>query len=365
MNSSSVNFNAFVGRQIAAARKAEKVTQDELSAKLGFKDRQILSNLEKGIRKAKPNELEVIIETLNRPLEYFSDPYQLPANQLFSWRATSEEKSRECEPAARGLISSYRRFAQLTDEKLSPILPRLALTPDSSYEDALEIADTLSSFLGITNLPGHQRAEAACKKLKVEIFHMNFPDEVSGSSVLFDDFAALFINRNHPEGRRNFSLAHELFHVLTWDTFRPEHFAPEEVEKANKRSEQLANKFASALIIPENEALGRWNQFDGSHLKEWIEDTAEDLHASPPALFWRLVNLNKLKPDDYPEELHAPLSDTKIKPPPYSETFVRMMKQVFESGLVSVRKTTKTLECTFEDLEEVFSAYQMETPFEL
>ncbi len=365
MEALKANQRAFIGKQIATARKAKNITQDELSCALGFKDRQILSNIEKGIRAVKPEELGVIMQTLDQPLDYFTDPYQLPADQLFSWRADSKEASKQCEPKARGTVSSYRRFAQITGEGLTPIIPRLSLPPKPSFEDAINIAEQLSSFLNLDKKPGYERAETACERLKIEIFYVDMPNEVSGSSVLLDNFCALFINRNHTLGRRNFSLAHELFHVLTWDTIRPEHFAPEDEGKAHKRSEQLANKFASALLIPFNDVSTRWNDFDGSNLKEWLEDMARKFHVSAPALFWRLVNLGELKPNDYPENLHAPYSDDNPAPPAYSEKFVRMMKQVFESGDVSVRKVAKSLDCTFECLTEVFASHHMEAPFEL
>jgi Zn-dependent peptidase ImmA (M78 family)/transcriptional regulator with XRE-family HTH domain len=365
MTETSHDLNRFIGGQIAAARKTAKITQDELSETLGFKDRQILSNLEKGIRKAKPEELVVVMEVLNKPIEYFTDPYQLPANQLFSWRAKTEEAMRESEPKARGTVSAFRRFAQITKAGLTPIIPRLALTPKSSYEDVMAIAEQLVGFLDLGELPGHTRTEAVCKKLNIEIFYLDMPDEVSGSSVLLDDFCALFINRNHPETRRNFSLAHELFHILTWDTFRPEHFSQEDGGKTKKRSEQLADNFASALTIPIHDISKRWKSFDGTDLKGWIEATAEELVVSPPALFWRMVNLGELKPDDLPDNLHAPHADDKPKPPAYSRKFAHMMFQVFDGGEVSVRKTAKTLGCTFEYLEEVFSSHQLEAPFEL
>ena len=365
MTGTSADFNVFIGRQIAAARKSAKVTQGELSNKLGFKDRQILSNIEKGLRKVKPSELEIVMGLLNKPFEYFSDPYQLPDNQLFSWRANTADAVKESEPKAKGAVTVYRRFADLTGKSLTPIIPRLALNPKSSYEDVLDIAEHLVGFLGIEKLPGHARAEAACKKLKIEIFYLDIPNEASGASLLLDDFCALFINRTHPETRRNFSLAHELFHVLTWDIFRPEHFSPEDQGKAQKRSEQLANKFASALIIPVDDITNRWEKFNGNNLKQWIEETAETLCVSAPALFWRLVNLGELKASDLPSDLHAPHQDDKSPPPAYSEKFANMMHQVFEQGDVSVRKAAKTLGCTFEYLEDVLSSYELKAPFEL
>ncbi len=365
MSGSSPDFNIFIGRQIASARKTAKVTQDELSARLGFKDRQILSNIEKGIRKVKPEELGIIMEVLHKPVDYFSDPYQLPDDQLFSWRADSPEALAESAPKAKGVVAAYRRFSQITQESPTPIIPRLALTPKSSYEDVMAIAEQLVGFLGLRNIPGHQRAEAACKKLNIEIFYLDLPDGASGASLLLDDFRALFINRNHPETRRNFSLAHELFHVLTWNTFTPEYFSPEDQGKAHKRSEQLANKFASALLIPEEDVSNRWKKFDGTNLKQWLEKTADEFSASPPALFWRLVNLGQLKASEYPATLPSPHSDGKPKPAAYSKKFATMMHRVFEDGDVSVRKTAKTLGCTFEYLEEVFSSHHLEAPFEL
>jgi len=365
MTETSTNFNTFVGRQIAAARKSAKLTQDELSNKLGFKDRQILSNIEKGLRKVKPSELEIIMALLNKPFEYFSDPYQLPDNQLFSWRANTADAVKESEPKAKGAVTVYRRFADLTNKGLTPIIPRLALNPSSSFEDVLAIAEQLVSFLKIGDLPGYARAEAACEQLNIEIFYLDIPDDASGASLLLDDFCALFINRKHPAARRNFSLAHELFHVLTWDTFRPEHFSPEDQGQTRKRSEQLANNFASAMILPKNEILELWKPFDDGDLKAWLETTALDLKVSPPALFWRLVNLGELKRDDYPKDLETPYSDNAQPPAAYSKRLADMMLQVFKQGDVSVRKTAKTLGCTFEYLEDVFSSHNLEAPFEL
>lgn len=364
MKDSSTSLNEFIGSQIAAARKSQGITQVELSAKLDFKDRQILSNIEKGIRKVHPNELEIIMGELNKPFEYFSDPYQLPDKPLFSWRAP-EAAAKESEPVAKGLVSAYRRFSDITGTDLTPIIPRLALTSKSSYEDARGITEHLAKFLQLENVPGHARARVACEKLNIEIFYLDIPDAASGASLLLEDFCALFINRSHPETRRNFSLAHELFHILTWDVFPPERFFPEDESKRKVRSEYMADNFAAALIIPLDDIKVRWDRYDGKNLQLWLEETASDLLVSASALFWRLVNIGELKASDRPESLHAPHSDNQPKPAPYSKKFVEMMLTIFENGDVSVRKVAKLLGCTPDYLEGVFSSYKLEAPFEL
>ena len=51
----------------------------------------------------------------------------------------------------------------------------------------------------------------------------------------------ILVNRREPTGRRNFDLAHELFHLLTWDSMPPDRVEPTEVPgmKGN-RVERLA-----------------------------------------------------------------------------------------------------------------------------
>src|ERR671922_105144 len=46
---------------------------------------------------------------------------------------------------------------------------------------------------------------------------------VSGAACRLPDLDAVLINRREIAGRRHFDLAHELFHVLTWDAMPPEH----------------------------------------------------------------------------------------------------------------------------------------------
>ncbi len=72
---------------------------------------------------------------------------------------------------------------------------------------------------------------------------------------------AVLINRREVAGRRHFDLAHELFHVLTWDTMPPDHVEAA-VETSRNRVEQLANKFASAVLMPAA-VLARFSAWSG------------------------------------------------------------------------------------------------------
>ena len=61
--------------------------------------------------------------------------------------------------------------------------------------------------------------------------------------------------------------AHELFHILTWDAMPPEH-SEEARETGGNRVEQLANNFASAVLmpVPVLDRFGDWSDVSESKL---------------------------------------------------------------------------------------------------
>ena len=69
--------NPLIGRRIKAIRQARGISQADLARALGFKDRQIVSAIETGVRRVGAEELLLAMEHFSVPLEYFTDPYRL------------------------------------------------------------------------------------------------------------------------------------------------------------------------------------------------------------------------------------------------------------------------------------------------
>src|SRR3972149_6675823 len=75
-----------------------------------------------------------------------------------------------------------------------------------------------------------------------------------------------FTDRFRPAGggRRHFDLAHECFHVLTWESMPPERTEAVEGRYSgkgrHKRIEQLADNFAGALLMPKSLVNDRWQE---------------------------------------------------------------------------------------------------------
>src|SRR5258708_25403030 len=120
---------------------------------------------------------------------------------------------------------------------------------------------------------------------------------ISGAACRLPELDAVLINRHEVVGRRNFDLAHELFHILTWDAMPPEH-TEEARETGGNRVEQLANNFASAVLMPTPvlERFADRSTLAQPDLPAKLNAAAEELRVTASALKWRLVALDLLKP---------------------------------------------------------------------
>lgn len=181
------------------------------------------------------------------------------------------------------------------------------------------------------------------------------------------DLGLILINKNEPETRRYYNLAHELFHILTWDVMKPSHRESNSFEdrEQNKRIEQLADNFASGLLMPE-ESLNYFIDKQLINDTKHLLDVAIELKVSPSALAYRLYNLkwieqetmNTLKKHTLPIR-----NDCIIKR--FQPVFINMLYKAIDQGQLSARKAAKTLNMNLSHLTELFTEYNLPAPFEL
>ena len=74
------------------------------------------------------------------------------------------------------------------------------------------------------------------RELGAQVLFVEAPAGVSGAAVHLPGLMAILVNRREPTGRRNFDLAHEIFHLLTWDSMPPARVEPTEVPGKTKPS---------------------------------------------------------------------------------------------------------------------------------
>lgn len=375
MNLAPKDFDAMVGARIRTAREEINLSQQDLAKSLGFKDRQTLSHIEAGKRKVSSAELVDVMKHLDRDLDYFTDPYLIVGPKLFNWRASvsQAEGVERAEQLARPVISAYKRFKDVLDEPVHPFSQVLNITKENSYEDAARLGEEVADVLELGSAPAHRLSGVLESRLHLLILYMDLPDEVSGGACKLTEFSTIVVNRAHHQQRQAFTLAHELFHLLTWSTMTPERTEGTNytlLERAPKE-EKLADNFAAGLLMPAASLKPRWDTRDDSEdLKRWLGKVAGEYEVSAQALYYRLINLGWMtrtqRESVSKEDLYGlEKSGVEMPAPPLSPTFADYLRRVIEEGQLSVRKACELLDTNIEQLKEFFKAHELSAPFDL
>lgn len=362
------------GTRIRSLREARGLSQDELARALGFNDRQTVSAIETGLRRLTADELLLVMEALGVPLDYFTDPFRLAGEGRFSWRQAEAEAAdlAAYEERAGGWISAYRSLAPQVGQELRLLRRTLGLTKRSSFEDAMQAGERFGVEFGLGDPPATQLARTMERELGILVLMVDAPHGVSGAACQLPELDAVLISRSEVAGRRSFDLAHELFHLLTWDALPPEHREPASGIGRN-RVEQLADNFAGALLMPAPalEPVGSWRRLSEADLIARLNATADRLAVTSSALRWRLAVLGELSQrvaKSLPEERlrHNGREAAEGNPPaPFSKPFMEVIGGAIERGLVSVRRVARLLDLTVEDLADTFAAHQVPCSVEL
>jgi Zn-dependent peptidase ImmA (M78 family)/transcriptional regulator with XRE-family HTH domain len=360
-----------IGVRIKALREDRKLSQDELARIFGFKDRQTVSAIENGERRVTAEELLVAVEKLGASLDYFTNPFLLAGEGKFSWRQSNVAIPRldAFERSAGRWIAAQKVLAPQVGKPAPSMRRALKLTSKSSFEDAMAAGERFAVDFKLGPLPAVHLAEAMERELGILVLMVDAIDGVSGAACRLPDLDVVLINRHEVPGRRNFDLAHELFHVLTWEAMPPEH-VEEASEQSKGRVEQLANNFASAVLMPA-EVLDRFGPWDADLINR-LNATANELLVTATALKWRLVALGRLTAAAAKQVPDAALRNNGRKagaeeppPPLFSKPFMEVVALAINEGQMSVRRAADLLDMSLDDLAALCATHGVEAPFDL
>ena len=361
-----------IGNRIKALREARGWSQGDVARMLGFNDRQTVSTIETGTRRVTAQELLLATEQLGVSLEYFTDPFRLEGEARFSWRQSgvSSERLEKYERTASRWIAAYRRLAGQVGRKTRLMRPSLGLTRRSRYEEAIEAGERFSVEFGLGDVPAARLAEAMEEALGILVLTVEAEKGISGAACRLPELDAVLIARREVEGRRHFDLAHELFHVLTWEAMPPKH-VEEARETGGNRVEQLANNFAAALLMPAR--IGeceRWGRLDSDALVDSLNRVASALKVTSSALRWRLVALGEL-----PAARARAIPESSLRnnggmeggalPPLFSKPFAEVLGMALAQGHISVRRAAALVGSEIEKLPAMLAAHGVEYEVEL
>lgn len=368
--------STIIRKRLRTLREDRSWSQEDLAAKMGFKDRQTLSAIENGDRKITAQDLVKAASAFGLDVDFFVDPFRLYGEANFSWRQKNvpDNKLKEFEEQAGQVIGLYRWLSIQKGAPQSLLSQKLFLDSQSSFEDAESAGEELAWKLKDQDaIPALALQRYVEDQLGMLVLNVDAISGISGAACRLPQVNTILINRRETEGRRHFDAAHELFHLLTWDTMPPRYLDGDEPKgPQEKRVERLADSFAASLLMPTWALMPYLEKKKTTEIHVWLNEIANNLHVTSSALKFRLKNMSAITKAEFDglneERLKfngAAISKSDRLPPIFSRKFMDLLRWGIDSGQVSVRRAAALLGMTVDQLASAFAEHSIETPFEL
>jgi len=339
-----------IGEKLKIARKSLGLSLNEVTKKMGFRNYQTLSNIESGKREVKAWELARLAHIYYRDINYFlSRQEDKPKDPVVLWREKTETlQVKQYERRFLNYCNNYHSLEQLlrlhSPKKFKPISCSRDEFTGFGFVDGL--AYKYYNMIGLGSRPAWSLCKILDERFAVKILFLKMGQKESGASTFGDFGPAILINANDSPWRKNYDLAHEFFHLVTWGIFQPKELYSEDAEKS--RAEKFADVFASALLLPMQEVC---EEFENRKKKDnkisYFDciEIAREFGVSIDALLWRLVNLNLIKRKEVEKVLNDPelrqmdrkkrFIDWKKDTPKFSNRYVDLAFRCMQLGLIS------------------------------
>ncbi len=351
-----------IGRRLREIRDRLGLTLREAAGRMGFNNYQTLSEIEKGARSLKAWELSKLADLYSRDIWYFlqeEEPELAPST--YAWRkADPATDTRELEAGFDRLLDDYYLLEEITGE-----------TKDANFEPWGVGAATLSrevvenfahDFVVQYDLgfrPAANLLEVTEKQLGIKVLFVNMGQLGSAVSTHGKYGSAIIVNSSEAPWRRNFDLAHELFHLLTVDIFPLESIHKSDNHQSEDL-EKLADTFAAALLMPANSVLREFEKRveNGRIRLVDLARLAVDFEVSTQTLLYRLARLKKLNFDqvqslvtseEFKEENRRIRKDAYRDCPEFSSRFVGLGLKALQGGRISKGKFCRIYRITRPD----------------
>lgn len=343
-----------IGERLRMARKGANLTISSASKQSGVGVSSV-SEFENDKREPKMSQLNSLANVYGCPLSFFfseSEP-QLP--DVVLWRKEPQRRIAESvEKRFLKLCSQYQNLEEWCGAAKADELPFASGSPEKfGYSQAQVLATKVRSELRLGDHPGPGLRKVLEETRGIKVFYLQFQPTGCAACTLSSKFGpAILLNSNNAPWRRSYDLAHELFHLLTWEVFR--NGEDGSVVQPSSFEEKLADSFASHLLLPPEALQNSLNavESDGKIAHSDVADIAREYDVSIDALVWRIHFLNRWPDSDDTRQLiekikgeSGPLrkwsaEDTPVLP----ERYVALAVKAVNSGLLSTAKFAEYLE---------------------
>ena len=234
------------GRSSKLARESRGLSQSKLSELLGVTQAS-LSRFEKGVLTVAPEFVSKIAQVLNYPASFFEKDICIVGETSLFYRKRASMTVKDLSI----LESKISILSKGIDELMESInipelrIPSVEPSVDNSPQ---EIAYKVRNFLDVPAGP-IDKIVSLLEKNGVIVMFLNVDDmEKFDGLTMFtmNQAPVIWINRNIPNDRKRFSLAHELGHLVM-------HLRSDNLEKSEEQKELEANEFAGEFLMPKSQ----------------------------------------------------------------------------------------------------------------
>ncbi len=278
-----------IGERLKSARADRGWTLEALSTQTGI-PMSSLSEFENGHREPRLTHLEALAKAYGVTVAWFLEAHHTEP-EVVLWR---DRPDGNCQAAAiEGQFLKFCRwYCQLEvwcDEERPCFLPEVSGEPERfTWPEVHRLASKVRHMLDLGQQPASSLLSVLENSCGIRIFHLAFEPSGTAACTRSEELGmAILLNSANKRWRRNYDLAHELFHLLTWRVFR----RGDQTRQASEQEEKFANAFASSLLIPEEplrESVAAATKSGGSLKHIELFDIARQFDVSVEALLWRM-----------------------------------------------------------------------------
>lgn len=328
-----------IATRITQFRESLGIKKKELASMLGVSATTI-TYFEKGERQPSLKTVMQLSEIFKVPLEYIITDKEY--NFQVACRNTgkkNKDKLMEIAEFSR-IADSFLHLASLVDYTYPSNVPTCYKGQDVQECDLESIKESLA----LPSIVDYQSlSEALWEKWGVIVFCIPFKEKkMSGMTIKKDQQYFVFINGGHVEGRRLFSLAHELGHIVM-------HMEDDDISiefSARSQNEKQANSFAQSFLVPSDILQEQLQQAGMQISPDKIRRIAENFNVSYECMVYNLEKLGLINYGHPFSRSHDPISldyeadwDYHKLPTIYS----LLVYKAWSLGYISISKASKYL----------------------
>lgn len=325
--------------RLKEARRNAGLKQLQVSQRCGIDDSS-LSAFETGRAEPRLAQLDKLAKVYHVPLSYFFRDSPLEAQPVM-WR-NKPDNYENIKAEFLQLCRQYRQLEIWTKEVCDRPLPQIDTYKNGFwYPQVKEMASQARHIMGLGDRPGESLYRVLEEVYGLKIFHLNLGAEGAAACANSEELGkAILLNEKCARWRRNHDLAHELFHLLTWERFKH----TEGICEHSVQEDKFATCFAGNLLLPAEPvvtAIFKSCDDDGKIAFDKLDTIAREFDVSLESLFWRmhfLFGWDEAKTKDYAEKgkSHAPPREDSPRPPLFPERYRALAIKALQEGEISL-----------------------------